>query len=85
MDSFGRLTHTWRRDRNRAGSVGKRAADAKAKAVARIEGGVPATAGGAEAKRLGPPGTAADDTAPAISSGYPCGSILGMGSGLLSS
>src|SRR6516225_5314943 len=60
MNSPGRLAHA-RRDRDRAGSGGKRPRDPEAKKVDPLDGGVPAAVRRAEVVWSDVPGTAADD------------------------
>src|SRR5208282_3366600 len=62
MDSPGRLVHA-RRDRDRAGSGGKRTADREPDIVVPVIGGVPVAVGRAEVLWIVVPGTAALDTA----------------------
>ena len=71
MDSPRRLVRA-RRDRDRAGSGGKRAPDPEAEVAAPVDGGDPVAESRAEAPWIAPwivaPATAADDTAAAIRS-----------------
>src|ERR1700674_306239 len=62
MDGPRRLVLA-RRDRDRAGSGGKRAPDPEAEVVVPVVGGVPVAVGRAEVLWIVVPGTAADDTA----------------------
>ena len=62
MNGPGRLMRA-RRDRNRAGSGGKRAPDTGAKVVVPVVGGVPVAVGRAEVLWIVVPRTAADDAA----------------------
>src|SRR5262249_13193566 len=62
MDSPGRLARA-RRNRDRAGSGGKRPANPEAEIVVPVVGGVPVAVRGAEVVWSVVPGTAADDTA----------------------
>lgn len=62
MDGPGRSAHA-RRDRDRAGSGGKRTANAETQVVVPVIGGVPVAVRGAEVVWIVVPGTAADDTA----------------------
>src|SRR6202011_4338856 len=66
-DSPGRLVLA-RRDHDRASSCGKRAPDPETEIVHPIVGGAPVAVGRAEHLRSAAPGTAADDTVPAIAS-----------------
>ena len=64
MDSPGRLVRA-RRDRDRAGSGGKRPPDTEPEVAVPVAGGVPVAAGRAEDPWIEVPGTAAKDTATA--------------------
>jgi hypothetical protein len=68
MDSPGRLARA-RRDRDRAGSGGKRAANPEAKDVIPGTWGAPKAGRGPEELRSVAPGTASDDTTAAIAPG----------------
>src|SRR5262249_38591393 len=62
MDGPGRLLRA-RRDRDRAGSGGKRAPNPEAQVVVPVVGGVPVADGRAEVLRIVVPGAAADHAA----------------------
>src|SRR6516165_6127948 len=75
MDGPGRLVRA-RRDRDRAGSGGKRATDPEAKLVAPHVGAVGVAACGAETPRIAVPGAAAEDTATAFAFFNPSRTVL---------